>query len=151
MARIWTNYSTDGKEIIDLTSKETEETEEYQLEEDLLALTHRQTAICKYVWDLDREERSLLSVYFMNSIKASKFFELLSDDRRFNERLQVNHMSFITNYINCNHKYLKNLLEEQGDFWLLISCRVNYKSDFYQCLVKRGYNLSDQEEKVTEL
>lgn len=152
MARIWTNYQ-DQSEFIDLTVHESDEQNMTYKREDINIpiLNHRQVAVVKYVWVLRREEKDWLSAFFINKVRASKFLELLEIDKRETWRLKVSHYSLIMNFVNGNVEYFKRVLEEEGDFWLLVSCRINYKSNFYECLIKRVWELSDTEERAVEL
>lgn len=152
MARIWTNYR-DQSEFIDLTKHESDEQVMNYKREDISIplLDPRQMAIIKYVWILRREEKDLLSAFFINKVKASRFLTFLEIDKREVWRLKVSHYSLIMNFVNGNVGYFKRVLEEEGDFWLLVSCRINYKSNFYECLVKRVWELSDTEERAVEL
>lgn len=154
MARIWTNYSD---QIIDLTLQERNERSDtmgmtYKRDDvDIPVLSHRQTAIVKHVWSLTREEKDWLSAYFLNKTKISRFLQLLEVDKREAMRLKVNNYSLILNFANGNIDYFRKVLEDEGDFWLLVSCRVNYKSNFYECLIKRVWNLTDTEERAVEI
>lgn len=117
-------------------------------------LTPREIAILRHVWRLHREEKDLCSTLFINKCRVSKFLDLTTYDTRFNERVKVGKYDLITNYMDGNREYYRSLLENEErkeDFWVLISARVNYKSNFYQCLIRKTWELSETEEGYLEL
>lgn len=131
-------------EFIDLTDSSWQLPSEEQEYQNLPELSNIERAILKHCWSLDYEIKKKLSGYFLVQSTISEFYKHVEEDNRYNERLIIGDNKFYINYMNLNSNYLQNRVEDR-ETKLLISARINWKSNFYECLVRYSWELTEEQ------
>jgi hypothetical protein len=142
-----TNWPVNKPKVIDLTLPSTPYDYSWSdpvIEEsgdELQELTPRELAVMKFCWTLTNEEKRKLSHISLHQSYSKFFLSLIRQDKNMNDVVKIGSNVYRINYMSFG----KNWLTANPDKHILISCRINWKSKFYECLVRIAWELSEEQ------